>query len=487
MTLDKLLEGLVNPLPEKLNVKGLSLDSRLVKKGDLFFACVGTNSDGRKFISDAIEKGCVAVVYEENGSEIECEQNSIPMFPIKNLNEKLSDIAAKFYEYPAKKLTMIGITGTNGKTSCSHFIATALSMAGHICGIVGTVGSGLVGQLQTAQLTTPNQIQLQSTLAELLSSGADSIAMEVSSIGIEQFRVQGIPFSIVIYTNLTRDHLDYHGTMENYAAAKRKLFLSPGIKHAIINIDDAFGEQLINEFNSQLNVISYSAIGNINAKVYVTHAKLDMHGITASLHTPWGDCVLHSKLLGRFNLSNLLAVLITLCVLDIPLERVLDYLAKLNGVSGRVELFGGAEKPLVIVDFAHTPDALEKLLTTLGEFCSGELWCVFGCGGDRDKGKRPEMGAIAERYADRIVVTDDNPRHENPVGIVADILQGMESPASVVVEHDRHRAIAHAIKCAHPGDIVLVAGKGHETYQEIGDKKNSFNDALTVQMILAEF
>lgn len=487
----------IHPIPPSKDcvIAGLALDSRQVKAGDCFFAQIGTHTDGRLYISDAINKGAVAVLFE--ASNADSVQTLLEQYPqivfiaIEELSNKIALIAARFYDFPAKKLHMIGVTGTNGKTSCSHFIAESLQMANKPCGVIGTLGNGFPGHLQQATHTTPNPIELQAQLAALVTESARYLAMEVSSHGLAQGRVAGIPFEIAVFTNLTRDHLDFHGTMENYAEAKRKLFYTPGLKAAVVNIDDPFGDSLVEELRGKVDIFAYSADGKSLghsdvAEIRCHQVKLDMNGIMASILTPWGDGVLHSRLLGRFNLSNLLSVLATLCILGVPLEATLDYLSRLQGVTGRMQLLGGGEKPLVIVDYAHTPDALEKLLLSAKEYCQGQIWCVFGCGGDRDKGKRPEMGGLVERYADRIVVTDDNPRHEDPITIVAEILAGMQQPEAAVVEHDRARAIAHAVSCAHKGDIVLIAGKGHENYQQIGAEKRPFNDAVTVQMLLAE-
>lgn len=475
-------------------ITGVVLDSRKVVPGDLFFACVGTQTDGRKFISQAIEKGAVAIVSEGGGdaplvSEYQHQSQKIPLFTITGLSAHIGQIAARFFGNPSKKLHVIGVTGTTGKTSCCHFIAACLEMAGQPSAVIGTLGNGRYGHLSSPSHTTPDPIELQRTLAEFVAAGIKNVAMEVSSHGLDQKRVNGITFTIAVFTNLARDHLDYHLTMANYGNAKRQLFLFPGLAYAVINSDDDFGLQLINEFHSHLQVYAYSVNGRLIdshvPQVRAHQIKLERTGCTASIHTPWGDGVLHSQLLGRFNISNLLAVLTTIGILGIPLKMALSYLAKLHEVPGRMELYGGDDRPLIVVDFAHTPDAMQQVLATVQEYCTGELWCVFGCGGDRDKGKRPLMGAIAEEYADHIVVTDDNPRTENPVAIVSDILQGMHSPQAVVVEHDRNRAIRHAIQCAHRGDLVLIAGRGGEQYQIIGSERIPSNDSVTVQMILS--
>jgi len=496
--LSYLLNNIV-AVPEQADrlISGLAQDSRLVKPGDLFFARSGTQKDGREFVAAAIKQGAVAVLVEEQetASKVNDETTVVPIFPVKDLAKLIGVIAARFYNDPSNHLKVIGITGTNGKTSCSHFIAQALQLEDKPCGIIGTLGNGLYGQLQHTDLTTPDAITLQKLFAEFQTNGTKYVAMEVASHGLVQGRVSGTHFNIAVFTNLTRDHLDYHGSIANYAAAKRTLFTQPGLGCAVLNADDKYGAEWLTELKPILPVYSYSLNPplpqqqelNGIAKTYVHHAQLDSSGITASIHTPWGDGVLHNPhLTGRFNLSNLLAVVTVLGILGLSLEVILARMAQLRGVPGRMETFGGGNKPLVIVDFAHTPDALEQVLKALGEYKQGLLWCVFGCGGDRDRGKRPLMAKVAEQYADRLIITDDNPRQEDPKQIVAEIYAGLTDPGKAVIEHDRRRAIAHAISCAQADDVILIAGKGHETYQIIGKEKEPFNDALEVQKLLTE-
>lgn len=474
-------------------ITGLTQDSRTVKPGNIFFALPGVQADGRRFISLAIKQGAAAILAEAaNFAAFNATHPSIPIILVVNLAAKIGLIAACFYQYPSRDLQVIGITGTNGKTSCSHFIASALQMSDEICGVIGTLGYGLYGKLQHESLTTPDAITLQRVLAEMRQQQAKYIAMEVSSHGLSQGRVNGIEFAIGVFTNLTREHLDYHQDMANYAQAKRLLFAMSGLRYAVLNVDDAYGQRWQQELAHQLEVFTFAlspiknAVGQL-PHVYAHHFQLDKNGITASIHTPWGEGVLHNPhMVGRFQLSNLLAALTVLGILGVPLVQALARLAQVRGVPGRMESFGGGNKPLVVVDYSHTPDSLEQALRALREHGGGRLWCVFGCGGDRDNGKRPVMGKIAEQYADQLVITDDNPRHEEPRQIVAQILQGLSNPANAVVEHDRRRAIAHAISCAQAGDTVLVAGKGHEAYQIVGAEKLPFSDSVEVQMLLAE-
>lgn len=354
---------------------------------------------------------------------------------------------------------------------------------GKRCGVIGTLGSGFPDAITPGALTTPGAIELQHIIATLQQRGATYLAMEVSSHSLVQHRVAGIPFEIALFTNLTRDHLDYHGSMENYAQAKRLLFLTSTLKSAVINADDAFGRQLLTEFAPKLACYAYTtqsrSLNNV-AMISADNIRLHTHGFSADIHTPWGEGELHSTLFGRFNLSNLLAVLTTLGILGIPFAQILEHLNTLPTVTGRMQRFGGGAQPTVVVDYAHTPDALEQALTALREHSQRHLWCVFGCGGNRDSGKRQLMARIAETHSDHVIVTDDNPRLEDPQKITDDILSGFLHLDAVYVEHDRKRAIAYAIQHASADDIILIAGKGHEPYQQIGATKIPFSDAEQV-------
>jgi UDP-N-acetylmuramoyl-L-alanyl-D-glutamate--2,6-diaminopimelate ligase len=379
---------------------------------------------------------------------------------------------------------MIGVTGTNGKTSITQFVATILTKLGIACGVIGTIGVGFPGKLTRVINTTLDPVTLQRWLFKLSSSGAKAVAMEVSSQGLMMGRVNGIDFTIAVFTNLTREHLDYHGTMAQYGEAKKSLFLKHNVKQAVINADDEFGRSLIQELKTSLDVYAYTVSDNISDKVPIVRAKdiqLTLAGIMAAVTTPWGKGQLNSQLLGKFNLSNLLAVLTVLGIMKIGIKEALAGIASLSSVNGRMQIFGGAHnKPLVVVDYAHTPDAMEKVLLTLREYCRGALWCVFGCGGDRDRGKRPVMGQVAERSSDHVVITNDNPRTEDPKQIVDDILQGLLCPWAVEVEYDRMAAINYAIHCAKENDVILIAGKGHEDYQIVGKESLPFSDQEVV-------
>lgn len=471
-------------LEQDVAITQLSLDSRTVTRGTLFFALPGTQQDGRTFIDAALQKGASAILQEALVPAV-VWQGKVPIISLPNLSTKVSEVAARFYAYPAQKLRIIGVTGTSGKTSCTQFIAAALHQLGFTCGVLGTLGNGLYGNLQTTHLTTPDAISVQKFFAEFLQQQATTVAMEVSSHSLAQNRVKHVEFTVGVFTNLTRDHLDYHGNMEAYGAAKKRLFEQA--QTAVINRDDAFGKTLL---QSGVPTFAYSLNGPQQVPrgvqlVYAEHIELHPTGITAQLCTPWGSAPLSTSLVGAFNLSNLLAVLTTLCLLDIPLTSAIHCLADLQPISGRMQTFGGGDHPLVIVDYAHKPDALEKVLQALRQQCRGKLFCVFGCGGERDRGKRPLMAKIAEHYADHIIVTDDNPRREEPQQIVAEILQGFSNPAAVKIQHDRSQAIHDAIQCATVDDCVLIAGKGAETYQQIGEQRIPFSDIAKVKEILA--
>ena len=482
MTLSNLLADLCPVLlSEEIDIIDLSLDSRLIKPGALFFALKGTDLDGRQFIDDAIQKGARAVLTEATTSAIQWH-DVVPVIAVPNLKSIMAEIAARFYGYPSEKMRIIGVTGTSGKTSCTQFIGGVLQQLNISCGIMGTLGNGLYGHTQAASLTTPDVITLQRTFRDFLQQGVLTTAMEVSSHSLDQGRVNGIEFAVGVFTNLTREHLDYHLTMKAYGEAKKRLFSQSKI--AVINFDDAFGQQLLKSITTP-QIFSYS-INNPAASVYADPVSFDSSGMSAMIHTPWGQAEFYTSLIGQFNLSNLLAVITTLCALEIPLVKIAPCIRTLKPVSGRMQSFGGDKKPLVIVDYAHKPDALEKVLITLRKQCHGKLYCVFGCGGERDRGKRPMMASIAERYADQVIVTDDNPRHENPEQIVADIMQGFKDKSKVIVQHDRSTAIKDVIQYAATGDCVLIAGKGAETYQHIGDKKIPFSDEEKVKKVLGE-
>jgi len=463
-------------------VTGIQLDSRSVSKGDLFVAVTGSQDDGTRYIEDAVRRGAAAVAVDA-AVAAHLEVNAVPLIAVTDLKKQVSGIAARFYGEPSRQLQVVGITGTNGKTSCCYFIAQALAQLDVACGVVGTTGYGLLGQLVKTHHTTPDAIVMQQILAQLVAQGCQVAALEVSSHGMDQGRVEAVAFDTAVFTNLSRDHLDYHGDMASYAASKAALFSLPGIAQAVINLDDPYGRQLARSLPDNITCHGY-AIDHHEAAISVSGISCSAAGIKASLQTPWGEGILASTLLGRFNLENLLVVIAVLCAQGVSLARALGAVAQLQGVPGRMQRFGGNGLPLVVVDYAHTPDALRAVLEVLRELCEGELWCVFGCGGERDAGKRAMMGGVAENLADVLVLTNDNPRAEDPRQIIREIEAGLGKPGKAVVELDRARAIQLAVTNASAQDLVLIAGKGHEDYQEISGARVAFSDVEQVKQAL---
>ncbi|MCL4472225.1 MAG: UDP-N-acetylmuramoyl-L-alanyl-D-glutamate--2,6-diaminopimelate ligase [Gammaproteobacteria bacterium] len=470
-----------------MKVKRIVADSRRVEPGDAFAAYPGERLDGRKFIAQAVSAGAGAVLWEREGFTWQPEWR-VPNLGIDRLRDKIGAIASQVYNEPSRQLWTIGITGTNGKTSCCHWVAQCLTALGKKTALVGTIGNGFPGALTPAANTTPDAVSLHGLLRDYLADGARCVAMEVSSHGLAQGRVNGMHFDVALLTNLSRDHLDYHGDMESYAAAKAGLFSWPELKYAVLNLDDPFGTELAGRLGcSGVQTVGYSLEGNRGDCRYAVLARdlvTDEQGIRFEAVTPWGCAAVNSALLGRFNAANLLGVLAVLLVSGIKLEDAVREVGRVGPVAGRLQRLGGDGKPLVVVDYAHTPDALEKVLGALREIMGGKgrLICVFGCGGERDRGKRPLMGEVSSRLADSVIVTSDNPRGEDPRDIIADIIAGMG--ANYHVNDDRAAAIDAAVRGARPHDVVLVAGKGHEDYQEIRGVRLPFSDAEVAQRVL---
>ena len=480
-----------------VTITRLVTDSRVVIPGDTFVAYPGGQADGRQFIAQAIANGANAVIWEAHGF-IWKDAWQIPNLAVADLRHHAGEIADYIYAKPSGKLWMVGVTGTNGKTSCSHWVAHSLCALGKKTAVVGTLGNGFQGDLQPTLNTTPDAICLHGLLADYLAQDAHAVAMEVSSHALEQGRVNGVKYDVALLTNLSRDHLDYHGDMQHYAAAKRRLFDWQKLKYAVLNLDDAFGAGLAEQLeDAEVEVVGYG-LGDAALQlaerlglrmVYGGALHMDARGISLQVHSSWGGGELQSTLLGRFNAANLLGVLAVLLVSGITLSDALRELARVRAVPGRMQTFGGDGCPAVVVDYAHTPDALEKVLQALREVAqasSGKLICVFGCGGDRDRGKRPMMGAIAAKLADSCIVTSDNPRNEEPHDIIAAIVSGMGISNYQIIE-DRALAIEQAISHARATDTVLVAGKGHEGYQEIRGVKYPFSDVGVAQRALASW
>jgi UDP-N-acetylmuramoyl-L-alanyl-D-glutamate--2,6-diaminopimelate ligase len=496
---------------DQLGMRRLATDSRRVKRGDTFVAYPGQTQDGRRYVAAAIANGASSVLWEKRGFRWKRAWR-VPNLGIVNLRARAGLIASRIHDHPSARLWMIGVTGTNGKTSCSHWIARALSGSGLRCAVIGTLGYGLHGRaarkLKPLANTTPDAVWLHAQLAALVRRGARAVSMEVSSIGLDQDRIAGVQFDVALFTNLTRDHLDYHRTMRRYETAKTRLFECKSLKYAIINLDDEFGVRLAKRVKRRgLNVIGYG-FGLPNdggaarcARVTGSNLVADARGVRFDVVTPWGRAHVASSLLGHFNASNLLGTLAVLLASGVGLRKAVAALARVAPVAGRMQAIGGGTRPVVVVDYAHTPDALEQVLLTLRALLKGfearvpragskpeklpgtgsqpaihvpKLICVFGCGGGRDRGKRRLMGRVASRLADRVVLTNDNPRNEAPLAIIEDILA--DGDRGCEIELDRRRAIKRAIQAARRGDVVLIAGKGHETYQEVKGVRRPFSD-----------
>ncbi|MBB3261391.1 UDP-N-acetylmuramoyl-L-alanyl-D-glutamate--2,6-diaminopimelate ligase [Paraburkholderia bannensis] len=490
------LRARVSPTSPAAN---LHADTRSLQPGDVFLAYAVEGADNRSHIESALARGAAAVLYQPEGYagsfDFSQAQNALA---VPQLDVLAGEIASGWYGDPSDAMLVVGVTGTNGKTSCSQWIAAALSAIGQKCAIVGTLGSGFVGQLVHTGFTTPDAPQLQRSLAQLRQQGAQAVAMEVSSHALHQGRVNGTSFDVAVFTNLTQDHLDYHRTFEAYEAAKARLFAWPGLRAAVINADDAAGRRLIAATRGAARTIAY-CIETPAADAPVADAWLRAKDVRATatgtafhLETSdWGEANIEVQTLGLFNVSNLLGVLGALLAANVPLLAALNEIAKLQPVNGRMERLGGRvdqDEPLVVIDYAHTPDALEKTLDALRPIAAargGRLICMFGCGGDRDATKRPLMGAIAERLADQTVVTSDNPRSEAPAAIIDQIVGGMREPDKARRIEDRASAILQAVRGAAKEDVIVLAGKGHEATQEIMGKKRAFSDQDHARLALA--
>jgi len=465
-----------------VEVRGMSVDSRRVENGDVFIAWPGAVSDGRHHIDDALFRGAAAVLYE-SGDGFCLPETGWPVFAVEGLRALVGVLADEIYGKPSEKLWLAGVTGTNGKTTVSQWIARALDILGCPCGVIGTLGSGFPGALTSSFNTTQEAPDLHRLLASFVAAGARAAAMEVSSIGLDQGRVNGARFDVAVFTNLTRDHIDYHGSMQAYGEAKARFFDMPGVGAAVINLDDDFGVEQARRLAARgMRVIGISLTERAGMPAGVERL------VGADLRaSPTGLCfdvlwegrqvALDVRLAGAFNASNLLAVIGTLLLHGQALDDIAQAVKTLTPPPGRMQLVGGNGEPLVIVDYAHTPDALAKALEAVRETAharGGRLICVFGCGGGRDEGKRPLMGEVATKFADQVVVTNDNPRFETPRKIINDILKGAGPGAEVVTS--RADAIFKVVLEANDADVILLAGKGHESYQEIRSERLPFSD-----------
>lgn len=477
-------------VPQELDrtLGGIATDSRRIRPGDLFIACRGLHADGRNYIPGAIASGAAAILVEADADWATVhEQGTVPLIPVTDLPRKLCKVAARFHGEPARKLRLVGITGTNGKTTCCHLIAQLLGFLGYHCGIIGTLGHGMTGTTLATDdaagpSTTPDALRLQELFSEMLTALADTVVMEVSSHGLQQDRVDVDDFTTALFTNLSRDHLDYHGSMEAYAAAKRKLFTGSRLQAAVLNRDDAQFALLSGSLPATAQLYDWS-LHDTSASIHARQLRFGADGISFEIASPWGSAEVHSALLGSFNAANLVAAVATVLASEsvrprFDAVRIIRALGELAPVRGRMQRIG-AYPVAVVVDYAHTPDGLANALRAVHEHFSGPVCCVFGCGGERDQGKRPQMAAVAAQLADIIIVTDDNPRHEESASIIGQILAGFDVAQRnrVHVEPDRSTAIAAAITTAEPGSVVLIAGKGHEEYQESRGQRQPFSDA----------
>ncbi len=471
--------------------RGITADSRRIAPGDVFAAWPGHATDGRRFLPAAIAAGAAAVLWE-SGDGFHAESAPVPSIPVAGLRELAGHLAHAIHGRPSEALWLAGVTGTNGKTTVSQWLARALGELGCRCGIVGTLGNGFPDQLVAGLNTTPDALELHRTLAGFVADGAQATAMEVSSIGLDQGRVNGACFDLAIFTNLSRDHLDYHGTMEAYAAAKARLFALPGLRHAVLNLDDAYGLSLARRLADQgMTVIGYTRVASNAAALrggrVLIGDRLQASPAGLRFTALWGEAhaELEVRMVAPFNVSNLLAVMAALLARGVPFDEATHVAARLTPPEGRMQLVGGVGEPLVVIDYAHTPDALAKVLEAVRTTATGRggrLVCVFGCGGDRDPGKRPLMGEVARQLADRVVITSDNPRSEDPLKIIDAVAAGAGTAAERVV--DRAQAIAIAIGEAAADDVVVLAGKGHEPYQEVLGQRLPFSDLEQARLAL---
>ncbi len=479
-------QGVIDEL-HRLGVtaKSLCADSRAVASGDVFLAYPGSRADGRRFIAEAVARGAAAVLWERHGLP-GTPALAVPNLAVDDLQGLSGWLAHLVYGRPSEKLWTVGVTGTNGKTSVSQWIAQSFEQLGRRCAVVGTLGCGFPGALEESLNTTPDALSLHRLFAQYLAQGARAAAMEVSSIGLEQGRANGVHFDVAVFTNLTRDHLEYHGSMQAYGAAKELLFQTPGLGAAVLNLDDALGRKIAQDLaGCGVQVSGYSLRTGSGAQLVAEDIAATPRGLRFTAATPQGRAGIEAPLVGEFNVANLLAVLGTLLAAEVPLGQAAAVLRRLTSAPGRMQILGGAGAPLAVIDYAHTPDALDKALAALRDTATargGRLFCVFGCGGNRDPGKRPLMGEVAMRRADAVILTSDNPRDEDPQAILAEIGRGAPGARTI---SERAEAIRAALAEADARDVVLIAGKGHESYQEIAGRRLPFSDVDCAAAALA--
>lgn len=490
-----LLDGVirVDAKHADIQIELITLDSRKVTKNTLFIALDGVANHGLSFANKAIDNGAVVIIWEPEASW-KSAKYSVPTVEVDDLRERLGIIVDRFYGSPSKDMQVVGVTGTDGKSTVSHFVAEALNATGQKSAVIGTLGVGVPGSLIDTGLTTPDVTVVHRTLAEFKQQGIKNVIMEVSSHALDQQRVAGVHFDVAVLTNLGRDHLDYHQTVEAYGEAKARLFVRDGLQSVVINVDDDFGQQLVEsnrekEANAQSKVIAYSlncsGVSSVEC-LKATNPQFNHSGIQADIHFNGETRTVKASVLGEFNLYNLLAATGCLIGLGLSFEDAIDSVSKVKTVPGRMEKVSSDGEPLVVVDFAHTPSALEAALKAIRTHTPSRVVCVFGCGGDRDRGKRPLMAQAAEKNANMVVLTDDNPRSEMPYQIMNDMIAGLENPEHVAMEHDRAKAIRFAIRSIEQGDSLLIAGKGHETVQIVGNQKIPFDDRQQAKAAIRE-
>ena len=493
MKLQSLIRGLIH-LTEaqsgqlgEMEITGLSLSSIEIQAGDLFIALAGANHHGLQYAEEAVAEGAVAILFDpdRDGNALAAKINQVPVLAVNKLPALVGELGARFYGYPSAKLDVIGITGTNGKTSCSHFLGQILDN----CGIIGTLGWGEWGKLNTSINTTPDALLIQKILARFVEENKQIVSMEVSSHGLDQGRVNGVQFKGSVFTNLTRDHLDYHETMENYLAAKMKLFTWPGLQYAVINLDDENSDQIMAAIPATVKIWGISIQGKTEPGrceefLFGENVNHTLQGLEFTLRWKKKSYSIQAPVYGDFNAHNILCVIAVALAEGVALEKVSQKITRIKAVAGRMEQCNSNNKDFrVFVDYAHTPDALDRVLASIRQHCSHSLWVVFGCGGNRDAGKRPLMGKTAGLWADRIIITDDNPRHENNEAIAREVLMGCPKDKTLLIQ-DRKQAIEHAIAQAEADDCIVIAGKGHEDYQEIKGVRYPFSDKLIAEAAL---
>lgn len=490
----------------------IQLHAQNIQPGDLFIALQGNTTHGKIYLPEAFKNGAHAALVENNTLlELKIISNEPLIIEVPNLRQQLGYIANYFFDQPSKDLVVIGITGTNGKTSSAFYIAQLLEVLNCRTGYLGTLGRGFPEALSPSSLTTADAISVHQDMINLKTKGAKAIAMEVSSHALDQYRVNGVQFNTAIFTNLTHDHLDYHKTMEAYAACKARLFHVPGLKHAIVNIDDPYANELIKNIPYEVEIIGITvgaASGDrsfpLRQEVFAHSQKGErrsplrgilkadniqyrFNGLAFTLKSPWGNASINTALLGHFNIYNLLTTLAAVLTRGYAFSDVISQLPNIKPTPGRMETHQRGQSPTLIIDYAHTPDALDKLIHAAKQHFNGKIFCIFGCGGERDKAKRPVMGRVAEQHGVELIITNDNPRTESPEHIMADILSGLAEPARAKVEPDRAQAIQWALSQANAQDVILIAGKGHEDYQIIGNQKRDLSDKRIVTRMLEDY